>query len=383
MIDTTPNTDPFRIVIAGGGVAALETALALNDLATDLVSLTLLAPDPDFVYRPMTVREPFAYGRARRYPIAAIAADAGAELVADRLSWIDPEHQSIHTDAGDELVYDALVLALGARAVERYAHALTIDDRRLDDLLHGLVQDVESNYVRRLAFVVPARMAWPLPIYELALMTARRAYDMNTELAVTVVTPEDAPLAIFGLGASHGVSQLLAEAGIATVTSAYVQVPNSRHLVVMPGDRHFEVDRIVALPELYGPAVRGLDVGEHGFIDVDPYCRVRDIKYVYAAGDATAFPVKHGGIAAQQADVAATSIAALAGAPVEPKRFHPVIHGMLLTGGAPRYLTARITGGHGFSSEITDTPTWTPATKIAAKYLAPYLDQLDRAAVAS
>ena len=52
---------------------------------------------------------------------------------------------------------------------------------------------------------------------------------------------------------------------------------------------------------------------------------------------------------------------------------------MLLTGAQPRFLTARISGGHGLCSEITDTPTWSPAMKIVAKYLGPYLDRLDHA----
>jgi len=51
---------------------------------------------------------------------------------------------------------------------------------------------------------------------------------------------------------------------------------------------------------------------------------------------------------------------------------------MLLTGGKPRYLSARITGGQGFSSQIADTPTWSPPSKIASRYLAPYLEQQDR-----
>jgi hypothetical protein len=58
---------------------------------------------------------------------------------------------------------------------------------------------------------------------------------------------------------------------------------------------------------------------------------------------------------------------------VTPQPFNPVIHGMLLTDEKPLYLSARITGGHGFSSEVTDTPTWSPSAKIAARYLAPYL----------
>ena len=88
--------------------------------------------------------------------------------------------------------------------------------------------------------------------------------------------------------------------------------------------------------------------------------------------------MKHGGIGSQQADAAAESIAALAGAPVTPKPFHPVMHAKLLTGGKPLYLSAQITGGHGFSSEVSDTPTWSPPSKIAARYLAPYLDALDK-----
>ena len=64
----------------------------------------------------------------------------------------------------------------------------------------------------------------------------------------------------------------------------------------------------------------------------------------------------------------------------EPAPFHPVIHGILLTGGKPRYLSAHVTGGHGSSSQITEAPTWSPATKIAAKYLAPYLEKHDRLA---
>jgi sulfide:quinone oxidoreductase len=137
---------------------------------------------------------------------------------------------------------------------------------------------------------------------------------------------------------------------------------------------------VIALPQLFGPAVRGLPGDEHGFIPVDPYGQVLGVPGVYAAGDATDYPIKHGGLAAQQADTVARSIAARAGAALTPEPFQPEIHGMLITGGKPVYLTARITGAHGFSSQISDQPTWTPPVKIAARYLAPYLDQRDRAA---
>jgi sulfide:quinone oxidoreductase len=370
----------LSVIIAGGGVAALEAALALADLAPEHTDVTVIAPNAEFVYRPMTVREPFAYAEAQRYPLASIVGDAGAKLLVDELHWVDPATQTIHTKSDESIEYGALLIALGAKAVPRYTHALTIDDRRLDETLHGLIQDIEGGYIHSVAFISPGRMAWPLPLYELALMTAGRAHDTGVELAVTIVTPEDAPLAIFGVAASNAVSELLQKAGIETIASACAELPHAREVVINPGDRRLQVDRAIALPELYGPSLRGIPLGEHGFIRVNSHGQVPDVGPIYAAGDATEFAVKHGGIASQQADVAAQAIAARAGAAVTPERFHPVIRGMLLTDSKPLYLTAQITGGQGFSSEITDAPTWTPPSKIAAKYLAPYLDAQDRGA---
>jgi len=371
------NSTSLRVIIAGGGVAALEAALALRELAPEQTSVTVIAPNGEFVNRPMTVREPFSYPQARRYPLAAIVRDAGAELLVDELAWVDTDKRVVHTKGETELEYDALLLATGARVHPRYKHALTIDDRHLDETLHGLLQDLEGGYIKRLAFVAPGRMAWPLPLYELALMTSGRAYDMNVELATTIVTPEDSPLAIFGTAASEAVQERLERARITTITSAYAEVPRTGEVVINPGDRSLSVDRVIALPELYGPCVRGIPLSEHGFIRVTPYGQVLDVDRVYAAGDATDFAVKHGGVGSQQADAAAQSIAALAGAPVTPEPFHPVIRGMLLTDEKPIYLTARITGGQGFSSEVTDAPTWSPPSKLATRYLSPYLDGCD------
>ncbi len=372
------SSSTLRVVIAGGGVAALEAALALRHLAPDQTDVTVIAPNGEFVYRPMTVREPFAYPNARRYALLPIIHHAGAKLLADELAWVDPVKRVAHTKAAEEVEYDALLVALGARPRPRYKHTLTIDDRRLDETLHGLIRDVEGGYVHSLAFVIPAVMTWPLPVYELALMTAGRAHDMNIELNVSIITRENAPLAIFGTVVSRTVAELLGRARIQTITSAYAEVPRPGEVAINPGERCVQAERVIALPELRGPSVRGIPSGRNGFIRVNAYGRVADAGPVFAAGDATDFPVKHGGIAAQQADTAACSIAALAGARVTPDPFQPVLRGMLLTDGKPLYLTARVTAGHVLNSEITDTPAWSPATKIAAKHLAPYLAAQDR-----
>jgi sulfide:quinone oxidoreductase len=362
----------LRVVIAGAGVAGLETMLALADLAGDRVEMTVLAPRAEFVYRPLSVREPFSYGSATRYPLAPIVRDAGAELHADELALVDRAACTVSTKGGETIPYDALVLALGARPTPRYKHASTIDDRRMDETLRGLVQDIEEGYLRSVAFVSPGRLAWPLPLYELALMSAARAFDSGIGLTVTLVTPERVPLAVFGGEVSASVRALLDESGIEFIGSAYAEVPDATEIAIHPGDRRMRVDRVIALPELYGPSVRGIPLGEHGFLPTDPFGRVPDAGPIFAAGDATEFPVKHGGVGAQQADVVAESIAAQAGADIVPKRFRPTIEGVLLTGRKPLRITAHLAGGRGDSatvsaSELSETP------KISARYLAPVL----------
>lgn len=372
------STQP-HVLIAGGGVAGVESLIALRELVGNGVDITLVTPEDQFVYRPLAVQEPFNYAAAQRHPLAQIAADHGARLEQGSIAWVDPKHRVAHTTDGEQLGYDALVVALGARPRARYQHALTVDDKRLDETMHGLVQDVELGYSRSVAFVMPSRIGWPLPLYELALLTAERAREMCVDVALTIVTPEHAPLAIFGDAASDGVTRLLADAGIVTICSAYAEVPRARRITIAPGDRSLDVDRIVAMPLLMGPSLRGLPQAPHGFIPVAPDGAVRDVEAVYAAGDGTDFPVKHGGIAAEQADVVATSVAEALGFPVQHTRFEPVVRGMLLTGRAPLYLTANLIGGKGFTSTLSETCPWSPPTKIAAKHLARYLEHASTA----
>jgi hypothetical protein len=220
-----PSEQPFRVVIAGGGVAGLEAALALRELAGERLAITLLEPEPEFVYRPLRVREPFAAAGVPGYPVERIARELDLELCAERLVWVAPAKRLIHTEQAGELPYDALLLAAGAQRYARYRYATTLDDRILDEQLHGLIQDVEAGYTRKLACVIPPLAAWALPIYELALMTARRAHEMGEEVSVVLLTPERAPLAIFGSPASDAVQALLERTGILAIPSAHCETP--------------------------------------------------------------------------------------------------------------------------------------------------------------
>jgi sulfide:quinone oxidoreductase len=368
---TNTHLHPLHVLIAGGGVAALEAMMALRALAGDRVRITLLAPDREFSYRPMAVAEPFAIAHAWRTPLAGIAADFGAQLVTGALDSVDSAEHCVVTRAGERIGYDALVIACGTRIRPAFEDALTIDDRTLGPTLRGLVQDVEEGYTREIAFVAPEQAFWPLPLYELALLTAHRAHDMSVAVDISIVSTETAPLTLFGSGISTELCRLLHDAGIAFHGSSSAQLADGQ-LTLQPSGRRLR-GRVVALPLLDGPQIAGVPADAHGFIDVGKHGEVRGLDGVYAAGDATSYPIKHGGLAAQQADAVAATIAALAGVEIDAPPLRPVIRGALLTGHETCFFEAERVGEAGVSSTVSDICPWDPPAKIVARHLGPYL----------
>jgi sulfide:quinone oxidoreductase len=363
-------TSPLpNVLIAGGGVAALEALIALHELAPDRQRVTLLAPERDFVYRPMSVAEPFCLGHADHHPLAAIAGEFGATLVRDSLAEIDADARTVTTGSDDTLEYDSLLIAVGARPEPVYRHAITFGADGAPEALAGLLSDLELGYAKRVAFVVPSTVAWSLPLYELAVMTARDVWSAGIGAELVFVTPEARPLEAFGPEASAMVEALLAEEGIEFIGSTFADVGQG---FVMAGGRHIDVSRTLALPVPSGPAIAGVPGDPTGFIPVDEHGRVQGVEDVYAAGDATPFPIKQGGLAAQQAVAAVEAIAARHGADLDPQPFRPVLRGMLMTGGERRWLRAPAGATPGESKAAVHALCW-PPTKIATRYLAPYL----------
>jgi sulfide:quinone oxidoreductase len=377
-----PST-PLNVVIAGGGVAGVEALLALRALAGDRVELTLIAPDEYFSYRPLAVAEPFALGRARRTPLCDAARDARATFVHAAVTGVDVAARAVTTSDGRAIAYDALILALGAAAEPAFAHAFTWDDSSDVESLGGRLRDLEEGYTKRLAVVIPPGPGWPLPAYELALLIAGQARGMGVDPQITLVTPEQAPLAIFGSRAVELVATELAAAGVTLELGAYAEIHHDHATTIKlrPSERSLEVDRVLALPRLRGRTPPGVPADADGFTTVDEHCRVTATERVWAAGDGIAFPVKFGGLAAEQADAAAADIAATAGAPVERTPFRPVLRGQLLTGHGPRYLRHDAAGGGG-EGEATTHTLWWPPGKIAGRYLSPWLAARDDEAVA-
>jgi sulfide:quinone oxidoreductase len=364
---------PKRVVICGGGVAAVEALLALRALVHVGIEVHLVAPNRQFTYQPLAVAAPFDLAETHLFEIAEIAYEQSAELHVDSLARVEPEDRRVGLASGIDLPYDALIVAVGARRRDWLEGALHFGGAADVAAFRALLERLESGSVQRLSFVNPAAVSWTLPLYELALLTASRLAERHVIGAeLTIVTPEADPLAVFGPTASRMLRNLLGDRGIALKAGAYAEKIQDGKLHLHPSAT-LEVDGVVTLAQLEGPALPGLPSDATGFITVDEHSRVTGLQDVYAAGDGTTFPVKQGGIATQQADAAAEAIAAQLGAALTPSPIRPTLRGMLLTGIAPTYMRAQIAGTTGDSFQTAHNPLWWPPSKIAGRYLAPYL----------
>jgi sulfide:quinone oxidoreductase len=368
----TAGSQRLRIAIAGGGVAGIELALALHDLARDRVELTLVTPDREFSCRSLRTAQMFSTDHGRGHALGALADEVGARLVTDALIAVDAEDHSALLAGGELVHYDCLVLATGAPLRTAFSHALTFTgDQTLP--FTDLLADLEERWTRSVAFVVPPGTTWPLPLYELAIMTSAAVRGMAIDdLRIQLISPEPMPLAVFGQAASDAVAGLLEQASIDFRGGCSARATSRGVLELLPGGAPLEAERIVTLPTIDGPRIPGVPLDEHGFTLVDDRGRVRGLADVYAAGDGTSFPVKQGGIACQLADAIAHQLAARAGADLEPQPFRPVLRGRLLTGHGVQYLEHTISEDVG-ADRPPELQPWSAAHKVHGRYLSPWL----------
>lgn len=371
----TREDDRFRVLIAGGGVAALEAVLALHELAAEHVAVELVCPVEKFTLRALSVAEPFSGETSRVLSLPEFCAEQGASFRRDALAEVWGTQRRVLTAAGDELPYDALLLAVGARQQAALPGARlfrgTLDAAWYEDLL----QRLERGSVRRVAFAVPPSVRWSLPLVELTLLTAHRLGADDPERAsVTFVTHERSPLQVFGEETSGHVAGLLIDRGVELIGERSATRVDGGRILCEGGD-DIDAEEVVTLPSLRVPEIPGIAQGRDGFVACDPEMRVEGTPGVWVAGDASWFPIKQGGIAAQQADVAAGWIAAEAGADVLPEPFRPVLRAALLTGAEPEFLRHEMGQGDDGVTERATTPLWWPPLKVAGPRLAPYLAQ--------
>ena len=369
-----------RVLVAGAGVAAVECVLALRALAGTRLDIELLAPAQELVYRPTSVRTPFGGDPAPRIDLRRLASDLDLRVHRAALESVEPETHHVVTRDGARLSYDLLVVATGARSREAVPGAVTFRGPMSAGAVEDVLATVAAAPGLRLAFTAPAGPRWLLPLYELALLSATALRERGVaDPDLVVVTGEHEPLDLLGPAAARAVRSALEHEGVDLVTGATPEAAFEGVLALRGGEL-MRADAVVALPELVGPGIVGLPHDEAGFVPVDEHGRVRGCPDVFAAGDVTDHPVKHGGLAAQQADAVAEAIAARVGAIVDPAPFRPVLRGLLLTGDAPLYLRAELSPGGELANRALSTAgavspgaLWWPPGKIAGRYLTPFV----------
>jgi sulfide:quinone oxidoreductase len=363
--------DGIKVLIAGGGVAGLEALLALRRSLGGRARIEVLAPESEFRYRQLSVAEPFSLGEVARFDLNELIEEAGGIHRQDALDEVRAPERVVSTLAGAEVEYDALLLALGARTRDALEGAITYRGVDSNEEVRIAVLAFARGEIEILGFAVAPEVRWSLPIYELALLTAAHLADIGeSRPGLAVFTHEPEPVAVFGGRASDSVAELLDDAGIAVHAGVAPARLIDGQMALMNGSS-IRCDRAIALPALEVQPIPGVPQGRHGFIDTDAQMRVAGLDQVYAAGDATWFPIKQGGIAAQQADAAAAAIAAEVDPAIEERPFRPVLRAAMLTGAAPRYLRVGPLGGDEAAS--APAPMWWPPSKVAGRYLAPYI----------
>lgn len=347
-----------RIVVAGGGMAGIETSLALADFTGGYAGVTVVDAARRFAVPATAAGSAFGIAPPVDLPLSQVVARAGATLRPSRLAAVDPRRRLAMLAGGELLVYDHLVIAVGGNRVARIPQALTfrghVDVEALRGLVEGIVLHAERGGTTDLAVVIPPDCAWPLTGYEIALMAREHlvAAGQGARCEVRVLTAEDIPLAGFGAPASAAVVQALLRAMIEIVTGAAVTSFDWGQIRSADGRVH-PADRVIALPEMRGPAIEGLPVDDRGFIRCDAEGRVAGALGIRVVGDAGTFPLKDGGIACRQADVAAASIARACGAEVTDP---------------PSPAT-----GDGVDGDLA--ARW-PVPKVAGRFLTPFLGEL-------
>jgi sulfide:quinone oxidoreductase len=358
----------LRVLVAGGGVAAVEAVLALRALGRHHVSVELLAPSNDYAERQSSVLSPFTGAAAPHVTLD------GLEVRRHRgaLAAVDADAHTVTTTDGGTLDYDRLIVATGAHARAGVPGATQFRGPISAGAVEGALRAARDTAL----FVLPSQASWPLPLYELALLTAA---DFGNRLDVGVVTPEPRPLDIFGPVASDALARLLHRAGVTFLGDTLAEEVMAGVLTTRDG-RLIAADAVIALATLRGPFLAGLPADADGFIATDEHARVRGVPDVFAAGDITTEPVKQGGLATQQADAAAEQIAAEAGAPVTPRPIRRVLRGVVLTGEAPLFLRRDLDSDEAFTRPLRGAPPgvsrtqlWWPSGKVAGRYLTGFL----------
>jgi len=373
---TTPRPTPAAqtdVLVAGGGTAALELLLALRDRTTGTPHVTLLTPDAFYRSRPLASYGGLVPHHEATLSLDRFTAELGVGHVDDRLASVDAQARTVTTAAGGRIGYRALVVAVGGRPRSTVPGTVVLGTLAGEARMRELTAAVRERRISRVAVVVPGGVHWTLPAYECALLLRHLGETVGQPLEIVVLTAEARPMSTFGDAISATLVSLLRRRGVELRTAVQPQAFTDGRLWI-PLEGTLPVDAAVALPLIGGPAISGLPSDGEGFLAVDDRGRVVDLDRpdelappgVWAIGDAADHPVKQGGLAVAQAEVAAADLVGELGIgdPTPPPDEGRVLRAALLDGPGTLYLRAEH-GPEGWRSVASREPLWWPPAKVA------------------
>jgi len=380
------------VVIVGSGFTGFECARRLRKRNVDV---TIISPIDYMLYTPLLpdVAGGVVDGRFVAIPLAGTL--GGVRKIRGRVDSVDlNEHSLTFTDLEQRscsLSWDRLVLTPGsvtrlfdipglatyARGLKSIAEALYLRDHVLEQLeLSCLESDAESAQARRTIVVVGASYSGTELTAQLRALADAAAKHMDFaagDVKFLLLDLAEQVMPEVGKKLGDKAMRVLRRRGVDVRLGLTLREVHPDYVVLSDGSRVNTHTVAWVTGVTASPLIETLGLPtEKGRLKVQTDLQVPGHPDVFAAGDLTSFPVKQGGIAAQQADAAAASIAARAGAPVIPEPFRPVLRGQLLTGMASRYLR----GDPGSqTSAISTEPLWWPPAKIVGRHLSPFLAQ--------
>ena len=381
-----PEIAPVKVLVAGAGYGGLETALAIKDTIADRAEITLLTPIVNLTYRPLSSGAPFVREPARTIDIHRLADERGMRVVLDQLVTVQDDERRVLTHDGELIAFDALVIAVGAHERPSALPVISWGQEPDQGQLGALLGELAAGTVKSVAVTIPAGTAWPLAGYEAALILAWTASHLApTPISVTVLTAEPRPAAILGPQAADWVSKTLADAGVEVLSSSTThnlstaQNTHDPSVRIVTGDdaREITADRLLCVPETFGPDVSGLPSAPHGFLPTGVDGRVLDTERVWALGDAAQRALKHSIITAAEADAVASSIIATLGLGEPPAVSLPALHGILVDAPEQRWWDAN--RGHLRDEQMTAGCLWWPPEEALGAHLARWAHTHDHA----
>lgn len=285
------------VVIVGGGSAGAPAARLLKKQLGPEHRVSLIEKEELLVNR---VSLPlYAVGKRKKQHLSrsrSLLSRYGVELITGEVQKIDPEEKKIYT-AGEELSYDLLFIAAGAdldRAHPPGAADAGIDLQNFDgaERIRAALPHFQGGEIA--IVVASTTIRCPCGPYEYALLLEDwfRRRERSRDVSITIYTPEQAPLTLFGERVSGAVAGLLLNRNIRLHPGAQIRrIDSDRNLILFEGGGDsFPFDLLLnyagaAPPRFIGES--GL-AGEKGWLEVESSSMaLRNDHSIFAVGDVT------------------------------------------------------------------------------------------------